>query len=365
MTSFLSPNIANTTTNTITNMTSSVVENYECAPKKKKLKNTDSDMEISSDDEIQIIDDDIVDDSKHKCPPMKEELGEKNVTPNFNSFNQTMSTNVVQRPKIVVASNLFTNKPFNPTIDSSEDLLSIESDHTTNITNNIPLCVPSIHQENKNISTSSIINSSSMDNVNNQEQILPAFESKTVKPKKCEKSVADIFNELSAVVDISSDFEKTTATTPHNGPPSNLKQKDAKQPFIEPTLSVHQNIEESPSKSNMHCLFGDDSDDDIKISLVDVKKKSLGVRLGMPSSLSNALKTNKLHEPIKTIKNKTEDPNNKQKKFELSNLVVQLLNPYYKNNVFKSKELFKFLAREIVHKLLESTSNPGNSILFI
>lgn len=361
MTSFLSPNIA---TNTITNITSNIAENDECVPKKQKLNNTDSDMEISSDDEVQIIDDNIEDDSKHKCPSNREELPEKNLITNPNVYNLTMSTNIVQRPKIAIASNLFTNKPFNPTIDSSEDLLHIENNHTKH---NTSICVPPIHQENRSVltvSTPSIIYSSSKDIANNQENTLSSSEFENINHKKCEKSVAEIFNELSAVVDISSDFEQTTVTLPQNELPSNLKQNDVEQSSVEPRLSVHQNVEESSSKGNMHCLFGDNSDDDdSKIPVVDVKKKSLGIRVGIPYSLNNTLKTNKLHEPIKTNKNKTEDPNNKQKKFELSNLVVQLLNPYYKNNVFKSKELFKFLAREIVHKLLESTSNPGKSIL--
>jgi len=110
----------------------------------------------------------------------------------------------------------------------------------------------------------------------------------------------------------------------------------------------------------LNNLFGEDSDDESKLAVVDVKKKSLGVRLGMSSNVNITIKTNKnSQESMKINKNKTEDPNNKQKKFELSNLVVKLLNPYYKNNLFKTKELFKFMARQIVHKLLESTSHPG------
>jgi len=85
----------------------------------------------------------------------------------------------------------------------------------------------------------------------------------------------------------------------------------------------------------------------------------------MSTNVNNTFKANKnSQDTMKTNKNKTEDPNNKQKKFELSNLVVKLLNPYYKNNLFKTKELFKFMARQIVHKLLESTSHPGKLIYY-
>lgn len=46
-------------------------------------------------------------------------------------------------------------------------------------------------------------------------------------------------------------------------------------------------------------------------------------------------------------------------KVELSKIIVLFLNPYYEHNVFKSRELFKFMAREIVHKLLTYPVLPG------
>lgn len=333
------------------------LENEECVTKKPKIVNTDSDMEISSDDEVQIIEDTHIEDSKNNLLPQIEELHplEKkhdvsNIECKFQEpfYYQTTSANT-QFPKIVMASNLLKNnyKPNSSKPDSSKDSINPESVGINNM-------LPSHH----NRTTPHTFNKTcvnNMNNVKNQENGLLHSQSKNNKSQLSEKNVNDIFNELAELLKSSPVNGKKV--TKSNEPAS--IQKNLKRPSLDQRLSTQHNIEVSSSKINMNSLFGDDSDDESKI-MIDVKKKSLGVRLGMSSNVNNTFKiSKKAHESTKTIRNKTEDPNNKQKKFELSNLVVNLLNPYYKNNVFKTKELFKFMAREIVHKLLESTSHPG------
>lgn len=338
----------------------SIIENEECVTKKPKIANTDSDMEISSDDDVQIIENITVDDTQHNCQPIL--IEESPTQEKTNDANQTLyyqtTSAIIRRPKIGIASNLFKNNY--ETSSSSHDppsksVINVDSDYI--VTNNIP---PTYQDKQINLASNNICTNSSK-NVKDQENDLLLYPHHKFQTQ--DKEVNDIFNELSEILETSSDYEKNM-TKQQNELPSSQKQKDLKQPSVEHKLQ--QNSEVPSTKSNLNNLFGEDSEDESKILMGDVKKKSLGVRLGMPSNVNNTLKTKtKSHESIKTIKNKTEDPNNKQKKFELSELVVNLLNPYYKNNVFKTKELFKFMAREIVHKLLESNSHPGKLMYFM
>lgn len=338
--------------------TTSVTENEECATKKPRIENTDSDMEISSDDEVHIIESTNIDEPpKLLTQTLLEDLyPDQQTTCLFETksieplFYQTTSTNI-QVPKIVMASNLLkSDHESGPTYDSSKNFLNVKSDYLT--MNNMP---PTI-QDQKIILTP---NNTGPNNIKINENGLSHVNISNIKSQISEKNVAEMFKEISEI--LSSENEKNLQL---NKFPMHQKPKDIKQPSIEHRLPVQQNVEISATK-NMSSLFGEDSDDESKIAVVDVKKKSLGVRLGMSTNVNNTIKTNKnSQESMKTNKNKTEDPNNKQKKFELSNLVVKLLNPYYKNNLFKTKELFKFMARQIVHKLLESTSHPGKLICY-
>uniref|UniRef100_A0A2S2P906 DNA 3'-5' helicase n=1 Tax=Schizaphis graminum TaxID=13262 RepID=A0A2S2P906_SCHGA len=339
----------------------SVTESEECATKKPRIENTDSDMEISSDDEVHIIESTNINDPKISETPIKvEELYPEqqtnytafNIEPKFNeSYYQTTSTNI-QVPKIIMASNLIkNNQESSSTYDSSKDLLNVESDYL--VKNNMP----PTKQDQKILITPNNTCSNSTKNIENG---VSHIQSKSNKSLIAEKNISDIFKEISEIL-TPSENEKDL-TIQNNELLIQQKQNDIKQSSIDHRLHVQQNAEISAIK-NMNNLFGEDSDDESKLALVDVKKKSLGVRLGMSSNVNFTNKTNKnSQESMKINKNKTEDPNNKQKKFELSNLVVKLLNPYYKNNLFKTKELFKFMARQIVHKLLESTSHPGKLI---
>lgn len=338
-----------------------VPENEECLTKKPKIRNTDSDMEISSDDEVQIIDE-----SDLSCPPKIQEshLQErKNNTSNFDckfkeaTYYQNPSGSI-QMPKIITASSLLKiNSESCSTFDSSKNSLSVDSEDVVIVNE------PPSHQDVRIIHTHNNKSTNCINYVSNQENGLLLNQSMNSKPQTSEKSEKDIFKEVDEILLSPSEHGKVFIVT-QNEHFLNQNQKDLKRPLVKNTLSVQQHTELSSSKINMNSLFGENSDDESKTTLNDVKKKSLGVRLGTSSNVNTTLKTNKkLLEPIKTIKSKTEDPNNKQKKFELSNLVVKLLNPYYKNNIFKTKELFKFMAREIVHKILESMSNPGKLIL--
>ncbi|KAF0773619.1 ATP-dependent DNA helicase Q5-like [Aphis craccivora] len=335
-----------TTTTTTATTSTSVTENEECASKKPRIENTDSDMEISSDDEVHIIESTNINDPKLSQTPIKvEELYPEqqknypfNMEPKFNEpfYYQTTSTNI-QVPKIIMASNLIKNNHESSAInDSSKDSSNVESEYLA--MNNMP---PTKQDQNILLTP----NNTCLNSIKNNENGLSHIQSKSNKTLISEKNVSDIFKEISEI--ISPLENKKDLTVQQNQLPIQHKQNDIKQ-FETPSI-----------KSNMNNLFGEDSDDESKLALVDVKKKSLGVRLGMSSNVNITIKTNKnSQESMKINKNKTEEPNNKQKKFELSNLVVKLLNPYYKNNLFKTKELFKFMARQIVHKLLESTSHP-------
>lgn len=316
-------------------------ENEECVKKKPKIGNTDSDMEISSDDDVQIIENNNIDNSQYNGQTIIIDESPTQDEPNEeDSYCQTTSANA-QRSNLYINNN----ESYSPTNDpSSNDAIDVESDYI--VTNNISHTYQDrpINQASNNICTNSITY------VTNQENDIlhshHTFQSQ-------DKEVNDIFNDLSDILETTSDNEKNLIKKQNELSFIQI-QKDLKQPSVDHRLQ--KNIE-VPSSNN---LYGEDSDDDCRIIEEDVKKKSLGVRLGLPSNINNAFKIKtKYQEPIKTIKNKTEDPNNKQKKFELSELVVNVLNPYYKSNVFKTKELFKFMARKIVHKLLESTSHPG------
>uniref|UniRef100_A0A2S2QW87 DNA 3'-5' helicase n=1 Tax=Sipha flava TaxID=143950 RepID=A0A2S2QW87_9HEMI len=338
------------------------LENEECVTKKPKIANTDSDMEISSDDDVQIIESVDIDVSKNNSSPQIKEFHplEKRHDVSNNeckfkesSYYQTSAN--MQIPKIVMASNLLKNnyESYSSMHNSSKDLINSESEHI-GVNNMLPS-----HQDRTNPHTFNKTCINKINNVQNQENGLLHSQFKSNKSQTSGKKINDIFNELSDILKSPSENGKKVTKLNELA----LNQKDLKRPSLDHRLSTQHNIEVSSSKSNMNSLFGDDSDDESKI-LFDIKKKSLGVRLGMSSNVNNTFKTSKkIHESTKTIRNKTEDPNNKQKKFELSNLVVSLLNPYYKNSLFKTKELFKFMAREIVHKLLESTSHPGKLFL--
>ncbi|VVC35974.1 Helicase, C-terminal,P-loop containing nucleoside triphosphate hydrolase,ATP-dependent DNA [Cinara cedri] len=322
-----------------------IIENEECVTKKPKIENTDSDMEISSDDDVQIIEDVTVEGSQNNCQPIIiEESPTQEKTNNVNEafYHQTTSANV-QRPNIGIASSLFQNnyETYNSTYDpSSKDLIKVKSDYAINN-------IPHTNMDRQLNLASNNTCTNSLKNVKDQEND-PSYLHHKHQSK--EKDVNDIFNELTAILETNSENENNK-TKKQNELSLSQKQKDLKQPSVE--HRSQQNIEVPSSKCSMNNLFGDDSEDESKILVGDVKKKSLGVRLGIPSKTKT-----KSQEPVKINKYKTEDPNTKQKKFELSELVVNLLNPHYKNNVFKTKELFKFMAREIVHKLLESNSYP-------
>jgi len=336
-----------------TNSTS-LTENEEYITKKPKIANTESDMEISSDDDVQIIETTNIDNLQQMGSSKIEELQpqEKIIdSPNRRAvYYQTMSTNA-QSPKIAwVPTQLKNNYESCTTYTNS---LNTESDYGVN--NMLP--IP--HQGRITIHATNNTCMNSVQNINSQENGISHSQSRNNRSLTPEKNITDIFNELSDILETSSDSIKTAMKQPDE--PLHQKQKDFKQQLVEHRLSsVQQNIEVSSSKDSINGNFGDHSDDESKVSSADVKKKSLGVRLGLPSNVNSTFKTNKKsHEFTKAIKNKTDEQNNKQKKFELSNLVVKLLNPYYKNNIFNTKELFKFMAREIVHKLLESNSYPG------
>lgn len=326
--------------------TSTITENDECVMKKPKIGNTDSDMEISSDDEVQIIEDSNIDDSKIIFPPIVEELFlQKKINEVSNlkcnsskSFNY-QETNNFQRPKIVIASNLLKNNC--ESFDVTKNALNIDNDSI--VKDNVSSTYQDKQNNFNNTYTNSKINVIDEDN-NSYCQ----FKNNT--PKHSEEPT-----NVNVIVDL---LENGMDSTKQKELPCNQKQKDLKGPSVEHKLSELQTFEVSLTKNNLYNIFGNDSDDETKIPLIDAKKKSLGVRLGIPSNV-NTFKTNKKSNEIIKTKIKTDDPNNKQKKFELSNLVVKLLNPYYVKKIFMTKELFKFMAREIVHKLLESISHPG------
>lgn len=333
----------------VSTMYTPIPENEESVIKKPKIENSGSDMEISSDDDVQIIETGNINDSNN-CLPKIEELHSPEKKCNASNleplYYQTTSRNI-QPPKLVFSSNLFINN--NASCNSTCDSLS--SNNILNVPNNLP---PTHLQDNQILHKSNNTSTNSINNVIDLENNLSHVQPKNISQTN-EKSYTDIFNEVTQIVDSSSEDEQNEIK-PQNVLPAIRKQNDLKRLSAEKRLPTSQNNEVPSSKSNMNSLFGDDSDDESKIPLVDVKKKSLGIRPGL--SLNVTSKTDKKSlESLSTIKNKTEDQN-KQKKFELSNLVVSLLNPYYKNN-FKTKELFKFMARKIVHKLLESMSNPG------
>jgi len=340
----------------------SVTKNEECATKKPKTENTDSDMEISSDDEVHVIESNNIDEPhKRLSQCILEDLYPDQQTPSIYEpkfmeqlYCQHTSTNI-QLPKIVMASDLLkSNHESSSTYESSKNSLNVKSDFLG--MNNMP---PTIQDQKILLTTINTCPNSIKLNENGFSHIQP----KTNKPKISERNVSEIFKEISEILTMSKPENDKNLTVQQNELPIQQKQKDIKR-SIGHKLLVHKNVEKSTTKK-MSSLFGEDSDDESKTALVDVKKKSLGVRLGMSTNVNNTTKTNKnLHESMRINKNKTEDPINKQKKFELSDLVVKLLNPYYKSSLFKTKELFKFMAREIVHKLLESTSHPGKLIYY-
>jgi len=50
------------------------------------------------------------------------------------------------------------------------------------------------------------------------------------------------------------------------------------------------------------------------------------------------------------------------KKFEWSKIVVRTLDPYYKERRFSNSKLFSFMARSIVHKIIESSAWSSKKI---
>lgn len=337
----------------------SLPENEECITKKPKIMNTDSDMEISSEDEVQIIESNNIDVSKQMDPSKIEEIQSQEKMsnlPNVESVYYHITSTNIQVPKIVWAppNQLQNNyELYNPPYTN---LLNVENDYGVHNVPPPPIrqdITTTIHTAN-NANTNSIIQ-----NVKSQENGLPHSQYVNNRSLTPERNISDIFNEVSKILDSSSEIP--TALMKQQNELLHQKPKDLKQQSVEHRLSAHQNIEVSSSKSSMNSsLYGDDSDDENKVSSADVKKKSLGIRPGMSSSdVNNTFRTNKKSHEFTKTKNKTDEQGNKQKKFELSNLVVKLLNPYYKNNLFNSKELFKFMAREIVHKLLQANCDAG------
>lgn len=336
-----------------------IQENEECVPKKSKIDNTDSDMEISSDDDVQIIECTDINDSKYNSPSKIEQLhsqekknDEFNIDCKFKEplHHPTTSTKI-QLYKI--ESNQPKNNYDSCNTVSTKNILNVTCD-------DIALNKETQNHLFNHTSSNTCINN--INNVKSQDNGLVHSHSRKDSPLSLEKNINDLIDEVTEI--LAPENEVNILRQQRLQLPLKHKLVDVKQPTAEQRLSVEKNTKVPFSKSSINNLFGDDSDDESKIfNLADHKKKSLGVRLGMSSSVNNTFKK-KPHEPIKTIKNKTEDPIYKQKKFELSNLVVSLLNPYYKNNLFKTKELFKMLARQIVHKLLESNSHPGESVYF-
>lgn len=339
----------------------SIQENEECVPKKSKIDNTDSDMEISSDDDVQIIECNDINDSKYNSPSKIEQLhSQENKNDEFNidcKFKEPL-----HHPATSTKIQLYK-------IESNQPKNNYDSCNTVSTKNilNVTCDDLALNKETQNHlfnhkSSNTCINS--VNNVKNQDNGLVHSHSRkdSPDPKTLEKNINDLIDEVTEI--LAPENEVNILRQKRLQLPLKHKLVDVKQPTAEQRSSIEKNTKLPISKSSINSLFGDDSDDESKIfNLADHKKKSLGIRLGMSSSVNNTLKK-KTHEPIKVIKNKTEDPIYKQKKFELSNLVVSLLNPYYKNNLFKTKELFKILARQIVHKLLESNSHPGESVYF-
>jgi len=79
--------------------------------------------------------------------------------------------------------------------------------------------------------------------------------------------------------------------------------------------------------------------------------------LAAQQSNANYLKIRKTSEPTTT--NTTENHKVQLKKFEYSKIVLKKLTSYYKKNYFATKELFQFLAKTIVHRLIENKFSPG------
>lgn len=363
-----------------TTTTEQTSEVEECVTKKPKIDNSASDMEISSDDEVQIIENTnenfVQQDPSNSHIPNIDQLELHSQEKIYNASNaeckiqesslfQTTSA-IKQPPKIVMSTSLFQNNQahFDSSLESCKNMLAVESDSSA--TSNMPS--HSIEQDPRNFykppNTTCTYN---LTNVQNPENGLSRIVPK-VNQSESSFKIKDCLEMVRDMIEGKSETGKTLGKSlinQQNKQSIHQKQKDLKRPSVEGKLNVQQNIEVSSSKNNMNILFGDDSDDDGKVPLVGLKKKSLGVRLGMSSNINSNKTQKKSLESTKTHKFKTEDSNTKQKKFELSNTVVKFLNPYYKNNLFKTKELFKFMAREIVHKLLESSSHPGNFFFLI
>jgi len=89
-------------------------------------------------------------------------------------------------------------------------------------------------------------------------------------------------------------------------------------------------------------------------SISSLKEENM---LAAQKSNANYLKIRKTSEPTTT--NRTENHKVQLKKFEYSKVVLKKLTPYYKKNYFATKELFKFLAKSIVHRLIDTTVYPG------
>lgn len=331
-------------------------ENDECVPKKSKIENTDSDMEISSDDDVQIIECTDINDSNHNSSLKIEQLHSQDKKNDEFYLDCKLKEHHPPTPTNMQLHKIESN-PRQNNYDSYQPLSTKKILYCLKDDLNLDK-LPQVHLSNH--TSSNTISTNSINSVKNQENGLLHSSSRKDTPHSTEKNINDLIDEVNDI--LSPENEVNDLTQHQNELSLNKKLIDVKQAKL--GLSVDNNTKSTFSKSSINSLFGDDSSVENQIlKWADLKKKSLGTRLGMSSSINSIIKK-KPYEPIKTIKNKTEDPITKQKKFELSNLVVNLLNPYYKNNVFKTKELFKMLARQIVHKLLESNSHPGKSVYF-
>ncbi|XP_050532250.1 ATP-dependent DNA helicase Q5-like [Daktulosphaira vitifoliae] len=315
----------------------------ECVKKRSKLDST-SDMEISTDDEVKVI----------ETPLSIIEAG------NLNDFNKSVSINNNEKKITELSrsslSNFVKKKDFE--ITTASNLLK----NDTKLQNNIKVILNhQVEKKKLNCNDSKknddiIYAKNSLNDLKNQKNssklILSPKLSKNTKANDKEKkttSVNEIFDQLSEI--LKSPIEKNNKNTLRE---EEIQNDNQKQSPVNKILCIETDTI-TPFKSNMASLFGEDSDDDIRMPVIDQKKKSLGIRIGVPLGITDKKKNNKL----KIASSKSINPKEKQKKFELSNAVVKYLNPYYKNNLFKNKELFKFTAREVVHKLLESTNDPG------
>ncbi|XP_050435880.1 ATP-dependent DNA helicase Q5 isoform X2 [Adelges cooleyi] len=319
-------------------------ESDECVTKKAKYEtNTTSDMDISSDDEVQIIETpiDIIEikdssddfDNKESCNEKSLDSCDKN-----NIDCNVSSSNEHPVLKITMASDLLKKANKKKRTKSRFDVCSDTKSKSSRSVKKSPL----IFDSEKTLT--------------NNFNLIQCSDKTTVNDKKLSKSndLNVILDQLAEIIEPLTEKKECNSSKRKEATTTELKCDDYKRPAVESRLSDQSETCSTPFKSNMTSLFGDDSDND-NVLVVDTKKKSLGIRLGV--SNSNNEKRRQDCKPKND--SKLLDAKQKQKKFELSTKVITLLNPYYKQKLFKNRELFKFTAREIVHKLMDASNNPA------